>query len=55
MNQRDKMVYLLGQLQSIGYPLQQGEMNHAYYDLIDSIIMQYKNILMAIYPDFNAE
>lgn len=55
MNQRDKMLYLLGKLQAIGYPLQQGEMNHAYYDLIDSIIMQYKSILKMIYPDFKDE
>lgn len=56
MNQRDKMIYLLGQMEAISYPLlQQGEMNHAYYDLIDSIIMQYKSILKIVYPDFKDE
>lgn len=55
MNQRDKMIYLLGQLEALGYPLQQGEINHAYYDLLDCIIMQYNVILKMIYPDFRDE
>ena len=53
MSQRDKMMYLLGQMEAIAYPLQPGEMNHAYYDLIDCLILQYKSILKVIYPDFD--
>lgn len=51
MIQRDKMLFLLGQLESIAYILD-GTDNQAYYDLIDCIIVQYKTILREIYPDF---
>lgn len=46
---REKMIFLLGQLQAISFPLmwQSGEenINQAYYDLIDSIKEQYVEIL----------
>lgn len=55
MNQRDKMTYLLGQLESLQYPIMPGEINHGYYDLIDCLILQYKSILKMVYPDFKDE
>ncbi len=55
MNQRDKMMYLLAQLEAISYPLQQGDLNNGYYDLIDSIVLKYKSILKMVYPDFKDE
>ena len=43
---RQQMVYLLGQLEAICYPLQTGDaINQGYYDLIDSIKEQYVSIL----------
>jgi hypothetical protein len=41
---RQDMFYLLGQLEAISFPLS-GDSNHGYYDLIDSIKEQYKEIL----------
>lgn len=55
MNQRDKMFLLLGKLEAINFPLlfDDGEVNHqAYYDLIDSIVDDYKSILKELYSDF---
>lgn len=53
MNQRDKMIYLLGQLQALAYPLPapHSELS-GYYDLIESIIQQYESVVKNIYPDF---
>ena len=43
---RQDMVYLLGQIEALCYPLQSGEgFNQGYYDLIDSIKEQYVSIL----------
>lgn len=46
---RQEMVFLLGQIEAICYPLmwQKGKdaVNTAYYDLVDSIREQYVNIL----------
>jgi len=56
MNQRDKMMALLGQLEAIKFPLCWNEGNgQPYYDLIDSIAEQYKSILKMVYPDFKDE
>lgn len=56
MNQRDKMMSLLGQLEAIKFPLcWQEDHGQAYYDLIYSIAEQYKIILKMIYPDFRGE
>jgi hypothetical protein len=55
MNQRDKMMIILGQLKSISFPLAStGDIasNTAFYDLIDNIIFQYEELLQKIYPDF---
>jgi hypothetical protein len=49
---RDKMILILGQLQSLSFPLMwasnQEHTNTAYYDLIDSIINQYTTLLTAL-------
>jgi len=46
---RDDMIFLLGQMESIRFPLiwRAGEdnLNQAYYDLLDSIREQYVKIL----------
>ena len=45
---REDMIYLLGQMQAISFPIvwtDGSDANHAYYDLIDSINLQYKDIL----------
>ena len=57
MNQRDKMTFLLGQLESIKYPfIWTTELaSQAYYDLIDSIVDQYKSIMKDVYPDFEGD
>ncbi len=54
MNQRDKMMFLLGQLEAIQFPLLPLEWKkiQGHYDLIDSIVEQYTAILKEIYPDF---
>ncbi len=54
MNQRDKMMILLGQFNAIRFPLVGKNMNdvQAYYDLIDSMEEQYISIIKEIYPDF---
>ena len=46
---RDKMLFLLGHLESIQYPIT--EYHQGYYDLLESIVNQYKAILFEIYPD----
>lgn len=57
MTNRDKAIILLGQLEAIQFPIisMNGEFSHAYYDLLESIISQYKSILKDIYPDFEDE
>lgn len=48
---RDDMMFLFGQLHAIAFPLilNKGEENSAYYDLIDSIIEQYKSVLNRLF------
>lgn len=57
MNQRDRMMQLLGQLHAISFPITPGETKDLmpYYDLIDSMIEQYIAILKMIYPDFSQD
>ncbi len=54
MNQRDKMMFLMGQIEAIQYPLvwKKEAASHGYYDLIESMSQQYKAIVKDIYPDF---
>lgn len=56
MNTRDKAMQLLGAIRSIEFPLKWDDRNRAentaYYDLIDSIVEQYKSLLKELYPDF---
>jgi hypothetical protein len=43
---KQDMIYLLGQLEAICFPIIGDSDNQGYYDLIDSIKEQYKNILI---------
>ncbi len=52
---RDKAVFLLGQLEALRYPLINSKNIHAHYDLIESIVAQYRFFLQANFPDFKAE
>lgn len=56
MTTRDKEMHLLGQLESIRFPLASNDVatGQAYYDLIDSIVEQYKQVLKERYPDIEA-
>lgn len=57
MNQRDEMMILLGTLRTLAFPFvgTKEDGSHAYYDAVDSAIIQYEAIIKNIYPDFEGK
>lgn len=48
MTLREKLFFLQGQLEALGYPFVQGEASQAYFDLWESVRLQYEEIVKEV-------